>query len=209
MHGCLCLFTSDNSCPAYAVVLSMCYDSSFGGMACHFLSSVRRTSVITEARARLFYRTSCEGRSDDGTVLPSVCSLFSLSSSLFPSHCFFTSSHSLCSLFSLSLSRWLLSLTHVQFSLTIGEVVKKSNSWRNTVRIAVDFFLTTVSSHWALIGCAAAKVIGKIPALNGIMLSKEAKTLMCALPCQFQLIVRERKNGFLFLSVIRNNVEQQ
>lgn len=41
------------------------------------------------------------------------------------------------------------------------------------------------------------------------MLSKEAKTLKCALPCQFQLIVSERKNGFLFLSVIRNDVEQQ
>lgn len=31
MHGCFCLFTSDNSCPAYAALLSMCYDSSFGG----------------------------------------------------------------------------------------------------------------------------------------------------------------------------------
>lgn len=61
MHGCFCLFTSDNSCPAYAAPLSTCSDSSFGGMVCHFLSSVHRTSVITEAKARLFYRTSYEG----------------------------------------------------------------------------------------------------------------------------------------------------
>lgn len=143
MHGCLCLFTSDNSCPAYAVVLSMCYDSSFGGMACHFLSSVHRTSVITEARARLFYRTLCEGRSDDGTVL--LCVAFSLFLLLcFHPIVFFTSSHFLPSL---SLSLTLISLTHVQFSLTIRGSGKKSNSWRNTVRIAVDFFLTTVSSH--------------------------------------------------------------
>lgn len=79
MHGCFCLFTSDNSCPAYAALLSMCYDSSFGEMVCHFLSSVHRTSVITEARARLFYRTSYEGRSDDCTLLLSACSIFSLS----------------------------------------------------------------------------------------------------------------------------------
>lgn len=76
MHGCFCLFTSDNSCPAYAALLSMCYDSSFGGMVCHFLSSVHRTSVITEARARLFYRTSFEGRSDDSTLLFSARSIF-------------------------------------------------------------------------------------------------------------------------------------
>lgn len=77
MHGCFCLFTSDNSCPAYASLLSMCYDSSFGGMVCHFLSSVHRTGVITEARPRLFYRTSFEGRTDDCTLLLSPCSIFS------------------------------------------------------------------------------------------------------------------------------------
>lgn len=82
MHGCFCLFTSDNSCPAYASLLSMCYDSSFGGMVCHFLSSVHRTGVITEARPRLFYRTSFGGRSDDCTLLLSACSIFSIS--LFP-----------------------------------------------------------------------------------------------------------------------------
>ncbi|MED6258219.1 hypothetical protein ATANTOWER_004420, partial [Ataeniobius toweri] len=57
MHGCFCLFTSDKSCPAYAALLSMCSDSSFGRMVRYFLSSVHRTSVITEAKARLFYRT--------------------------------------------------------------------------------------------------------------------------------------------------------
>lgn len=58
MHGRFCLFTSDNSRPACTALLSMCYDSSFGRMRCHFLSSVHRTSVIIEARARLFYSTS-------------------------------------------------------------------------------------------------------------------------------------------------------
>lgn len=98
MHGCLCLFTSDNSCPAYAALLSMCYDSSFGGMVCHFLSSVHRTSVITEARARLFYSTSYEGRSDDCTLLLSACSIFSQSFS----YCFPPAFHLLYSFFSLS-----------------------------------------------------------------------------------------------------------
>lgn len=58
-----------------------------GGMVCHFLSSVHRTSVITEARPRLFYRTSYEGRSDDCTLLTFAFSLlvpFSLFSTLFP-----------------------------------------------------------------------------------------------------------------------------
>ncbi len=101
MHGCFCLFTSDNSCPAYAALLSMCYDSSFGGMACHFLSSVHRTSVITEARARLFYRTSYEGRSDDCTLLLSARSIFSRSLSPFPI-VFFPLSTSFTLFFSLS-----------------------------------------------------------------------------------------------------------
>lgn len=76
VHGCSCLFTSDNSCPAYAALPSVHYDSSFGGMVCHFLSSVHRTSVITGARARLFYRTLYEGRRDDCTARFSVSSLF-------------------------------------------------------------------------------------------------------------------------------------
>lgn len=53
-HRASVFFISDNSCNAYAFLLSMGYDSSFGGMVCHFPSSVHR-SVITEAKARLFY----------------------------------------------------------------------------------------------------------------------------------------------------------
>lgn len=59
-----------------------------GGMVCHFLSSVHRTSVITEARARLFYRTSYEGRSDDCTLLLSARSIFFPSFTQSLLHCF-------------------------------------------------------------------------------------------------------------------------
>lgn len=100
VHDCFCLFTSDNSCPAYATLPSVRCDSSFGGMVCHFLSSVHRTSVITEARARLFYRTLYEGRSDDCTALFSVFSgslsvSLPLSPHLFPAPSLFSLSFSL------------------------------------------------------------------------------------------------------------------
>lgn len=44
-------------------------------MACHFLSSVHRAAVITEAGARLFRGTLCVGRGGDGQVLLSVWSV--------------------------------------------------------------------------------------------------------------------------------------
>lgn len=130
MHGCFCLFTSDNSCPAYAALLTMCYDSSFGGMVCHFLSSVHRTSVITEARARLFYRTSYEGRSDDCTLRLSTHSIFSHSLCPFPIVFFFFPPPLLAFFPSLTdtltLFLCLLSRTHAYSSLfQSGDGIKK------------------------------------------------------------------------------------
>lgn len=145
MHGCFCLFTSDNSRPAYASLLSMCYDSSFGGMVCHFLSSVHRTGVITEARPRLFYRTSFEGRTDDCTLLLSPCSVFvffpPLFSSLFlpPSLPPFFSS-SLCDWHAHVPSLSLISHSCVLFSLPITGWNKEGNSGKRTVGITIDFF---------------------------------------------------------------------
>lgn len=155
MHGCFCLFTSDNSCPAYAALLSMCYDSSFGGMVCHFLSSVHRTSVITEARARLFYRTSYEGRSDDCTLLLSARRVFSLSPSVpFPLFSYFLSASFTCLFFFLSLTDTLtfllclLSRRHAQSShFQSGDGVKKVIVGREDSRDYNRFFLTTVPSH--------------------------------------------------------------
>ena len=72
VHDCSCLFTSDNSCPAYAALPARAVTVHLGEWLCHFLSSVHRTSVITQARARLFYRTLYEGRSDDCAALFSV-----------------------------------------------------------------------------------------------------------------------------------------
>lgn len=210
MHGCFCLFTSDNSCPAYAALLCMCYDSSFGGMVCHFLSSVHRTSVITAARARLFYRTSYEGRSDDCTLLLSARSIFS--QSLF--HCFLPSLPLLYSLFSLSdwhtQSLSLISHTRIQFSLPITGRDNESDSWKRTVWITIDlffFFLTRVPSHWTWIGCAAARLIGKIFAFNGITLLEEAKPLMCVLPCR--LTERENTFSYCWASIITTDLERR
>lgn len=44
-------------------------------MVCHFLSSVHRVAVITEAGARLFQGTLCVGRGSNSQVLLSVWSL--------------------------------------------------------------------------------------------------------------------------------------
>lgn len=85
MRGCRCLFTSYNSRPACAALLSLCSDTSFGDNVGPFSSLCPSpSSVITEAGARLFYRTSYEGMSDD-------CSLPSIIFSIFPFRPFFIS----------------------------------------------------------------------------------------------------------------------
>lgn len=98
-----------------------------GGMVCHFLSSVHRTSVITEARARLFYRTSYEGRSDDCTLLLSARSIFSPSFTSVPSPLFllFFSLFSLTDWHAHPLSLSLISHPRMQFSLPIRDGLKK------------------------------------------------------------------------------------
>lgn len=164
MHGRFCLFTSDNSCPAYAALPSVCYDSSFGGMVCHFLASVHRTIVITGARARLFYRTLYEGRSDDCTMLLSVCKILPLSLSYFA----FSPSF-----FSVTDTRVASYLPHSHAVLTSNQGTEgEGNSEEEHSRDCNGFFLFFHSLISPSAGCPAAKQIGKISAFNGIMLFK-------------------------------------
>ena len=182
MHGCFCLFTSDNSCPAYATPLSMCYDSSFGEMVWHFLSSVHLTSVITEAKARLFYRTSYEGGEWWLHTTSSAWSIFLLSLSLFVFYPFPLFSFLLTETLFLCLLSHTHTHTHTQLSRLIRGRDKDGNGGKRTAGITIEF-LTTVPSHWALIGCAGAKQIGKISAFNGVILLEEAKATLCARAC--------------------------
>lgn len=113
-----------------------------GGMVCHFLSSVHRTSVITEARARLFYRTSYKGRSDDCTLLLSARSIFFPSFTQSLLHCFhFYFLVPFLSLTdTLTLFLCLLSHTHACNSHFQSGRAKEGNSGKRKVKTTIDFF---------------------------------------------------------------------
>lgn len=181
--------------PAYGGPLNKRDDTSFGGggMVCHFLSSVHRAAVITEARARLFRGTLCVGRGGDSQVLLSVWSvlLFSPPIVFFP-FLQLTSlnppPHPLLVLTD-TLIAVLISPTRPQFLLTISGRCQQVIVERNKVPIAVGFLLfiyifiyflasllkTTVPSRRALIGCRAGKAMCEIQALTVLCFSRKPK----------------------------------
>lgn len=116
-------------------------------MACHFLSSVHRAAVITEAGARLFQGTLCVGRGGDGQVLLSVWSVL-LSP---PCYCFLPSTRPAPSPTSLLLTDTLIAvppavlISRAASVLTYNQwTARGGNSVRNKVgiagRVSVFFF---------------------------------------------------------------------